>query len=62
MSTGATTSAELGVSGIPQVVLADGEGKVRMIRVGSGEQNSKDIEALIEQLLPKPSAPVNQKE
>jgi thiol-disulfide isomerase/thioredoxin len=39
------------VSGIPQVVLIDQEGKVRMVRVGSGEQNAKDIGGLIAELL-----------
>ncbi|WP_169978882.1 TlpA family protein disulfide reductase [Tautonia rosea] len=39
------------VSGIPQVVVIDQEGKVRMVRVGSGEQNAKDIGGLIAELL-----------
>ena len=29
----------------------DREGKIRMIRVGSGEQNSKDLEAMLEELI-----------
>jgi thiol-disulfide isomerase/thioredoxin len=40
-----------GVRGIPQAVLIDQEGKVRMIRVGSGDANAHDLEAMIEQLL-----------
>ncbi len=44
------------VSGIPHVVLIDQEGKVRLIRVGSGPQNAKDIGDLIEKLLPAASA------
>jgi thiol-disulfide isomerase/thioredoxin len=39
------------VTGIPQVVLVDRHGKVRMIRVGSGSQNAHDLEAMIEKLL-----------
>lgn len=39
------------VSGIPQAVLLDKEGKIQMIRVGSGEQNAKDLEKKIEELL-----------
>lgn len=39
------------VSGIPQAVLVDKEGKIQMIRVGSGEQNAKDLEKKIEELL-----------
>ncbi|MBW3598945.1 MAG: redoxin family protein [Planctomycetes bacterium] len=39
------------VSGIPHVVLLDREGKVRLYRIGSGEQNAKDIEAEIKKLL-----------
>jgi thiol-disulfide isomerase/thioredoxin len=40
-----------GVSGIPQAVLIDKQGKVQMIRVGSGEANAKALEAKIEELL-----------
>lgn len=39
------------VSGIPHVVLIDQEGKVRLVRVGSGPKNAKDIGDLIEKLL-----------
>ena len=39
------------VSGIPQAVLIDKEGKIQMIRVGSGDQNAKDLEKKIEELL-----------
>jgi len=42
---------QYGVTGIPQVVLIDKKGLVRMIRVGSGEQNARDLEKMIEQLL-----------
>lgn len=48
-----TLSEYYGVSGIPHAVLIDQEGKIRLIRVGSGEQNAKDIEAEIEKLLGK---------
>ena len=40
-----------GVSGIPQAVLIDRQGRVRMIKVGSGEANAVELERLIEQLL-----------
>lgn len=40
-----------GVTGIPQAVLIDRQGKVRLIRVGSGEANAKDISEMIEKLL-----------
>lgn len=40
-----------GVTGIPQAVLIDREGRVRMIKVGSGEANAQALEAMIEQLL-----------
>ncbi|MBC7854284.1 MAG: TlpA family protein disulfide reductase, partial [Pirellulaceae bacterium] len=39
------------VAGIPHVVLIDQEGKVRLVRVGSGEKNAKDIGDMIEKLL-----------
>jgi len=42
---------QYGVTGIPQAVLIDRKGVVRMIRVGSGEKNAKDLEGLIETLL-----------
>lgn len=42
-----------GVTGIPQAVVIDREGKIQLIRVGSGEQNAKDIEAKIKELLAK---------
>lgn len=42
------------VSGIPHVVVIDQAGKVRMIRVGSGEANAKDIGDLLAKLLGSP--------
>jgi thiol-disulfide isomerase/thioredoxin len=39
------------VTGIPHVVVIDREGKVRMIRVGSGEENAKAIGDLLAQLV-----------
>lgn len=39
------------VSGIPHVVVIDRKGIVRMVRVGSGEANAKDIETEINKLL-----------
>lgn len=55
MPEGATLSQSYGVSGIPQMVLIDREGKVRMIRVGSGEANAHDLETLIKELLAAPA-------
>ena len=40
-----------GVTGIPQAVVIDQEGKVRMVRVGSGDANAKDIDNLLKKLL-----------
>lgn len=40
-----------GVTGIPQAVLIDRQGKVRMIRVGSGDQNAHALQTTIETLL-----------
>ena len=39
------------VTGIPQAVLVDKEGKIRMIKVGSGDANAQALEAEIESLL-----------
>jgi len=40
-----------GVTGIPQVVVIDREGVVRLIKVGSGEANAQAIGELLETLL-----------
>ncbi|MBT7872836.1 MAG: hypothetical protein HN758_00260 [Verrucomicrobia bacterium] len=40
-----------GVTGIPHVVVLDRKGKVQLMRVGSGGQNSKDVEDKIKELL-----------
>ena len=48
--TGALASS-YGVTGIPQAVLIDKQGKIRMIKVGSGEENAKALEGMIEELL-----------
>lgn len=44
-------STYYGVSGIPHMVLIDREGKVAMVKVGSGEANAKAIEAKLKELL-----------
>lgn len=41
------------VTGIPHVVVIDQEGKVRLMRVGSGEANAKAVGDMLEQLLAK---------
>jgi thiol-disulfide isomerase/thioredoxin len=46
-----TLSEYYAVTGIPHVVLIDRSGKVRMIRVGSGEKNATELEAMIKTLL-----------
>ncbi len=44
-------SKQFQVDGIPQVVLIDRKGKVRMVRVGSDKANARDIEAKLKKLL-----------
>ena len=39
------------VRGIPEVVLIDRKGNVRMVKVGSGEENAKELEKMIKELL-----------
>jgi thiol-disulfide isomerase/thioredoxin len=39
------------VTGIPHVVVIDQEGKIQLVRVGSGDENARDIKAKIEELL-----------
>ena len=46
-----TYSKEFNVSGIPQAVLIDKEGKIAMVKVGSGEANAKALHKKIEELL-----------
>jgi thiol-disulfide isomerase/thioredoxin len=48
---GSELSDYYAVSGIPHVVLIDQEGKVRMVKVGSGPQNAKAISELLAELL-----------
>lgn len=43
--------SDFAVSGIPHAVLIDRKGVIRMIKVGSGEKNANDLEAMIKQLL-----------
>jgi thiol-disulfide isomerase/thioredoxin len=40
-----------GVTGIPHVALVDRAGKIRLIKVGAGESNAKEIGAMIEKLI-----------
>ncbi len=40
-----------GVTGIPQAVVIDQSGKIRMIKVGSGDANAKAIDDLLKELL-----------
>jgi serine/threonine-protein kinase len=50
-------SKDYGVTGIPQAVVIDRDGIIRLIKVGSGEANAREIGDLLEKLLePGPSA------
>ena len=44
-------SDDFAVQGIPQAVVIDRQGVIRLIRVGSGSKNAKDIGELIEKLV-----------
>lgn len=46
-----TMSADYGVTGIPHVAIIDQEGKIQLIKVGSGPASAKEIEAKIKELL-----------
>ncbi len=48
---GSEMSDYYAVSGIPHVVVIDQEGKVRLMRIGSGEKNASDISKLLAELL-----------
>jgi len=54
---GGEYNKQLAVSGIPQAVLLDKQGVIRMIKVGSGPKNAKDLEEAIEKLLAEDSKP-----
>ncbi len=47
------SSADYGVSGIPQAVLIDREGNIRMIRVGSGPANAEALHEMTTELIPE---------
>ena len=51
MPKGAQLASKYAVSGIPQAVLIDRQGKVRMIRVGSGPDNAHALDQLIGKLV-----------
>ena len=48
---GSDYSKQFKVSGIPQAVLIDKEGKIAMIKVGSGEANATALHEKIDELL-----------
>ncbi len=48
------TSKNYAVTGIPQVVVIDQEGIVRLIEVGAGDKTAKAVDAMVEKLLAKP--------
>ena len=47
----AKVSGDYKVRGIPTVVLIDKKGNVQMVKVGSGEENAKALEAKIKELI-----------
>jgi thiol-disulfide isomerase/thioredoxin len=53
---GSDLAESYAVNGIPHVVVLDQEGKVRIVRVGSGPENAKAIGDMIEKLLAKENA------
>jgi thiol-disulfide isomerase/thioredoxin len=54
---GNSVAKQLAVQGIPQAVLIDRQGNIRLIRVGSGSKNAKALHDMIEKLLvEKPAA------
>ena len=54
---GGEYNKKLAVSGIPQAVLLDQQGVIRMIRVGSGPKNAHDLEEMIQKLLAEGQKP-----
>ena len=48
------TSKQYAVTGIPQVVVVDQKGIVRLIEVGAGDKTAKALDTMIEKLLEKP--------
>lgn len=48
---GRSMSEYYAVSGIPHVVVIDQQGKIQMIKVGSGEKNAQAIDELLKKLL-----------
>ncbi len=55
---GSDYNKKLAVSGIPQAVLLDKQGVIRMIKVGSGPKNAHDLEEAIQKLLAEDTKPV----
>jgi hypothetical protein len=49
--TESTFSKDYAVSGIPQAVLIDKDGTIRMIKVGSGDANAHALDEMIQELL-----------
>ena len=48
---GSELSEYYAVSGIPHVVVIDREGKIQLIRIGSGEKNANDISEMLAKLI-----------
>jgi thiol-disulfide isomerase/thioredoxin len=56
IESGRSLSQYYGVTGIPHVVIIDQEGKIRLMKVGSGEANAKEIGELLGELLDSKAA------
>ncbi len=56
---GSEYNKQLAVSGIPQAVLLDKQGVIRMIKVGSGPKNAHDLEEAIKKLLDEGTKPAD---
>ena len=51
VSKDSTLHNDFGVSGIPHVAILDQQGRIQMVKIGSGEDNAVAIEAKIKELL-----------
>ena len=56
---GSEYNKQLAVSGIPQAVLLDKQGVIRMIKVGSGPKNALVLEEAIKMLLAEDTKPID---
>jgi len=52
-----SVNQEYGVTGIPQMVLIDRQGKIRLVLVGAGEETANALDTAIQKLLAEPESP-----